>query len=107
MRTLVFASTALDRSVYERWNVQFEKAATALVNREAEVENACELIEQNLVMIGATAIEDKLQSGVPDAIQKLEDVRSSVARVRSFGPLLVLLFTVSDSPVLPNNAAGC
>jgi phospholipid-transporting ATPase len=40
------------------------------------VEDACELIEQNLVLIGATAIEDKLQDGVPEAIHTLEEVRT-------------------------------
>lgn len=41
-----------------------------------KVEDACEVIEQNLVLIGATAIEDKLQDGVPDAIRLLEDVNT-------------------------------
>ena len=32
-------------------------------------------IEQNLVLIGATAIEDKLQDDVPDTIATLAEVR--------------------------------
>jgi len=35
------------------------------------IEKAGELIEQNLELAGATAIEDKLQKGVPEAIDKL------------------------------------
>jgi phospholipid-transporting ATPase len=32
---------------------------------------AAELIEKNLILLGATAIEDKLQDGVPDTIHTL------------------------------------
>ena len=35
-------------------------------------------IEQNLILIGATAIEDKLQDDVPDTIATLAEVRKSV-----------------------------
>lgn len=36
-----------------------------------KIEEAANLIERNLRLIGATAIEDKLQDGVPDAIASL------------------------------------
>lgn len=39
---------------------------------------AYEDIEQNLVLIGATAIEDKLQDDVPDTIATLAEVRKSM-----------------------------
>lgn len=45
-----------------------------------------EKIEKNLVLLGATAIEDKLQDGVPDTIANL-------ARVNSHS-LVTLLLTV-------------
>ena len=35
-------------------------------------------IEQNMTLIGATAIEDKLQEGVPEAIANLAKVCTSV-----------------------------
>jgi magnesium-transporting ATPase (P-type) len=34
--------------------------------RQKAVDDAAALIEQHLELIGATAIEDKLQEGVPD-----------------------------------------
>jgi phospholipid-translocating ATPase len=40
-------------------------------NREGKVKNVYEEIEKNLILIGATAIEDKLQEGVPQCIQRL------------------------------------
>lgn len=40
-------------------------------DREEKVNAVYEDIEQNLMLLGATAIEDKLQDGVPDAIANL------------------------------------
>lgn len=39
--------------------------------RERKVEDAANLIENNLMLLGATAIEDKLQEGVPETIAAL------------------------------------
>ena len=38
-------------------------------------EQTYEKIEKNLVLVGATAIEDKLQDGVPETIANLAKVR--------------------------------
>ena len=40
-------------------------------NRDDRMNECYEEIETNLKLIGATAIEDKLQDGVPDAIANL------------------------------------
>ena len=37
------------------------------------MERVAEQIEKDLILLGATAIEDKLQQGVPDTIQVLLD----------------------------------
>ena len=42
-----------------------------LVDRETRLEEAAELIEKDLFLLGATAIEDKLQVGVPETISDL------------------------------------
>lgn len=42
-----------------------------MVDRAGKLEEVAELIETNMQLIGATAIEDKLQEGVPDAIASL------------------------------------
>jgi phospholipid-transporting ATPase len=39
-----------------------------------QLDEAAEIIEKNLILLGATAIEDKLQEGVPDAIYTLAQV---------------------------------
>ena len=41
-------------------------------------------IEQGMTMVGTTAIEDKLQDGVPDAIANLAKVRIEKLKVKSY-----------------------
>ncbi len=36
------------------------------------MDEAAEIIEKNMFLLGATAIEDKLQDGVPDTIHTLQ-----------------------------------
>ena len=45
--------------------------STSLENREEKVSEVYEEIEQDLDLVGASAIEDKLQDGVPEAIANL------------------------------------
>eukprot|EP01105_Mastigella_eilhardi_P011967 TRINITY_DN2757_c0_g1_i10.p1 TRINITY_DN2757_c0_g1~~TRINITY_DN2757_c0_g1_i10.p1 ORF type:complete len:927 (+),score=197.00 TRINITY_DN2757_c0_g1_i10:412-3192(+) len=71
LRTLVLAWTQLDSTAYEEWNKVFQEAVTSLENREKRLEDAAELIEKDLFLLGATAIEDQLQDGVPMAIRTL------------------------------------
>lgn len=71
LRTLCLAVTELDPVQYEEWNKIFRAASIALVNREQELDKAADLVEKNLLLLGATAIEDKLQDGVPETIQLL------------------------------------
>lgn len=48
-------------------------ASTTMNNRSEELDKAAELIERDLFFIGATAIEDKLQDGVPETIHQLQE----------------------------------
>lgn len=41
------------------------------LRKEKELDVLNEEIEKDMTLLGATAIEDKLQDGVPDAIAKL------------------------------------
>eukprot|EP00741_Cyanophora_paradoxa_P005048 tig00000851_g4890.t1 len=71
LRTLVIGRREIAQAEYDEWSRTFLAAATALDGREAKLDAAAELIEKELVLVGATAIEDKLQEGVPDAIATL------------------------------------
>ena len=41
------------------------------MDRDDKLSEVYEEIEQNMILMGATAIEDKLQDGVPDCIANL------------------------------------
>lgn len=71
LRTLLFGYRYLDEQEYAGWKKIYLEATTSLVDRQKMIENAGEMIEQNFELSGATAIEDKLQNGVPETIDKL------------------------------------
>ncbi|XP_013785389.1 phospholipid-transporting ATPase ID-like [Limulus polyphemus] len=71
LRTLCLAVKDLDEDYFEEWKERFNEAATSMDNREDKVNSVYEEIEKNLNLIGATAIEDKLQDGVPQTIANL------------------------------------
>ncbi|KAG5679223.1 hypothetical protein PVAND_008805 [Polypedilum vanderplanki] len=73
LRTLCFAYVDIPDDIYDQWKDTYHKASTALQNRERKVEDAASLIETNLILLGATAIEDKLQDEVPETIAALLD----------------------------------
>ncbi|TKA79649.1 hypothetical protein B0A55_03429 [Friedmanniomyces simplex] len=71
LRTLLYGYRFLDDDEYRVWKKSYHDATTSLVNRQQRIEEAGELIEQQLELGGATAIEDKLQRGVPETIDRL------------------------------------
>lgn len=50
--------------VLQEWKNTYHKASTALQFRERKLEDAAQQIENKLMLLGATAIEDKLQDEV-------------------------------------------
>ncbi|AMD21208.1 HEL072Wp [Eremothecium sinecaudum] len=73
LRTLCIATRNITEQEYKEWSEAYKSAATTLDNRAEALDQAAELIEKKLLLIGATAIEDKLQDGVPEAIQTLQE----------------------------------
>ncbi|CDO76204.1 hypothetical protein BN946_scf184819.g4 [Trametes cinnabarina] len=71
LRTLCIAYRHLTEQEYVEWVRKYEAATNAINNREEEIDKANDLIEHSLRILGATALEDKLQEGVPDAIETL------------------------------------
>lgn len=71
LRTLVVGTRDLTDEELEQWRCRFEEASTSLIDRTAKLRQTAALIECNLNLLGATAIEDKLQDGVPEAIEAL------------------------------------
>ncbi|KAK3318802.1 hypothetical protein B0H66DRAFT_517154 [Apodospora peruviana] len=71
LRTLLFAHRFLTDSEYKTWKKLYHDAETSLVDRQERIEAAGDVVEQSLELIGASAIEDKLQVGVPETIDRL------------------------------------
>ncbi|CAI5700794.1 hypothetical protein KXD40_009608 [Peronospora effusa] len=78
LRTLVIGSTDIDSHFFESWVVRYRAAINDMrqidLRRNGEdndIDRLMEKIEVNLDILGATAIEDRLQADVPDTIYKL------------------------------------
>ncbi|OJT03153.1 Phospholipid-transporting ATPase DNF1 [Trametes pubescens] len=71
LRTLCIAYRYLTEQEYMDWVRTYEAATNAISDRDEEIDKANDLIEHSLRILGATALEDKLQEGVPEAIETL------------------------------------
>ncbi|TKS87736.1 Phospholipid-transporting ATPase IB [Collichthys lucidus] len=71
LRTLCFAYVDLEEDAYQEWLKEYNRVSTVLKDRAQKLEECYELLEKNLMLLGATAIEDRLQAGVPETIATL------------------------------------
>ncbi|OAY73026.1 Phospholipid-transporting ATPase 1 [Ananas comosus] len=71
LRTLVVGVRELNQKDFEEWQLAYERASTALVGRGGLLKAVAASIETNLEILGASGIEDRLQQGVPEAIESL------------------------------------
>jgi phospholipid-translocating ATPase len=71
LRTLVVAYRQLDEEEYKKWQAKYAEArATVGRERDLRTEELADEIEQGLTVVGGTGVEDKLQDGVPEAIDR-------------------------------------
>uniref|UniRef100_A0A4W2HFR6 Phospholipid-transporting ATPase n=1 Tax=Bos indicus x Bos taurus TaxID=30522 RepID=A0A4W2HFR6_BOBOX len=70
LRTLCVAYIDLTEIEYEQWLVMYKKAITVVKDRMKTLEDCYDSIEKFL-LLGATAIEDRLQARVPETITSL------------------------------------
>ncbi|XP_068270490.1 phospholipid-transporting ATPase ID isoform X2 [Nyctibius grandis] len=68
LRTLVLAYKDLEESYYEDWSERLHQASGAPDAREDRLARLYNEVENDMMLLGATAIEDKLQQGVPETI---------------------------------------
>ncbi|XP_043321482.1 phospholipid-transporting ATPase IK isoform X1 [Cervus canadensis] len=72
LRTLCLACKEVDEDVYEEWRQRHQEASILLQNRAQALQEVYEEMEQSLQLLGATAIEDRLQDGVLETIKCLK-----------------------------------
>ncbi|XP_061603551.1 phospholipid-transporting ATPase ID-like [Phyllopteryx taeniolatus] len=71
LRTLVLAYKDLDESYVKEWMQCHHEASTIIEERDEKLDKLYEEMEKDLLLPGATAVEDKLQDGVPQTIEQL------------------------------------
>ena len=65
LRTLILAYREVSAEEYEAFDKKFKEAKNLVsADRETIIDEATELVERDLILLGATAVEDKLQQGV-------------------------------------------
>nr|XP_025864629.1 probable phospholipid-transporting ATPase IH isoform X7 [Vulpes vulpes] len=72
LRTLCVAYKRLNPEEYEGICTLLQAAKVALQDREKKLAEAYEQIEKDLVLLGATAVEDRLQEKAADTIEALQ-----------------------------------
>ncbi|XP_055475247.1 phospholipid-transporting ATPase IK-like, partial [Psammomys obesus] len=71
LRTLCLAYKEVTEDTYKEWESEHQEASLLMENRAQALQQVYNKMEQNLKLLGATAIEDKLQDGVPETIKCL------------------------------------
>jgi len=69
LRTLIVCGKTITQAQFDEWYKRFEAAGKELVDRAKKVDQICLEMEKDMELIGATAIEDKLQDKVPETLQ--------------------------------------
>lgn len=71
LRTLVYAKRELSRAEYDRFADRWQQARTSPVNRKEFMTTVQEEVEQDMVLLALTGVEDKLQPNVRETLEKL------------------------------------
>jgi phospholipid-translocating ATPase len=72
LRTLCLGCREVESKYYEEWAHRYHEASVSLEAREERMEVLASELERELTLLGATAIEDRLQEGVPETIADLK-----------------------------------
>ncbi|OBA23478.1 phospholipid-translocating P-type ATPase [Metschnikowia bicuspidata var. bicuspidata NRRL YB-4993] len=74
LRTLCIASKSLDEHLFNQWYARFKEANASIDDsKDVIIDELNEELERDLILLGGTAIEDRLQQGVPDSISILSN----------------------------------
>ena len=70
-RTLMIAEKTLSQDEYNKWAEKLRNGEMDLHKKHLLMDNLYNEMEQNLLLLGATVVEDKLQEKVPETIRDL------------------------------------
>eukprot|EP00916_Digyalum_oweni_P020201 GHVL01033709.1.p1 GENE.GHVL01033709.1~~GHVL01033709.1.p1 ORF type:complete len:1496 (+),score=226.00 GHVL01033709.1:443-4930(+) len=72
-RTLVFAKRHLSAEEHNTYQLSYKRALGSLTGKKEQLLSLAEMIETDLTIVGCIKLEEKLQTGVPETVQKLID----------------------------------
>ncbi|XP_067887118.1 phospholipid-transporting ATPase IC [Heterodontus francisci] len=72
LRTLCLSYKDISEAEFAEWDKKFQAASVSTNDRDKAKSEVYEEIEKNLLLLGATAVEDKLQDGVSETIETLK-----------------------------------
>ena len=70
-RTLMIAYKFIEKDFYMKWHRNLKNSEMNLANKNKLVEECYNEVENNLTLLGATVVEDKLQDNVPETIKEI------------------------------------
>ncbi|RKO98481.1 hypothetical protein CXG81DRAFT_15869, partial [Caulochytrium protostelioides] len=73
LRTLCLAYKPISQQDYDAWNARWTDAQNLVQGRDEATDAVADELERELTLAGASAIEDRLQDGVPQAIATLAE----------------------------------
>ncbi len=76
LRVLLIAMKIMEKSQFNEWNYHYEDGLRTLNSEDlikSYKKDKFKEIEDGLILIGCTAVEDKLQDDVPEVIKEIQD----------------------------------
>jgi phospholipid-transporting ATPase len=70
-RTLLLAFRIVGPKEFSEWKAKYDLAVNSILNRDEEIAKLAEEIENELILLGCTAVEDSLQDQVNETIQEI------------------------------------
>mmetsp|Transcript_78991 Transcript_78991/g.143987 ORF Transcript_78991/g.143987 Transcript_78991/m.143987 type:complete len:1094 (+) Transcript_78991:86-3367(+) len=71
LRTLIVACRQMTAGEYTAWQISWDQANAAMMDRALEIDRVSAAAETGLSYVGITALEDRLQDHVPETISAL------------------------------------
>lgn len=73
LRTLLICERSISQTFYRSWVYKYEQAKTAINHQALKIRNVVAEIERDLVLLGATAVEDKLQDRALETVTSIRE----------------------------------
>jgi len=71
LRTLVYSSRTMSDNDFSMFMDEYQKASTSVVDRGQLILQCFRSIENDMLLLGVTGVEDKLQENVPETLETL------------------------------------